>query len=73
MAQHYWHKMGAACKKCDESLTLVAVYYSADGQIKLDWVCIKCAKESYTTLELVECVTLAFEADLEQSFMETSA
>ena len=71
MTQKYWHKMSAACKKCDDRLTLVAVYYSADGQIKLDWVCIRCGIESYTTSELVECVLLAHNADLEQSFVET--
>lgn len=68
MPDLYWHRMGANCSKCESSLTLTAVLYSADGQIKLEWACIKCAKESYTIQSLVECITLAFQADLEQSF-----
>ena len=65
----YWHKVVAECETCSTSLTPLEIHYSADGEILITHLCLKCSKQIQCRYQHATLICSAFEADLEATFL----
>jgi hypothetical protein len=67
-----WHKVGLNCKHCENELTITEMSSSADGEIRLDLVCVKCAKSMYWVTNTARLITMALYSDIEECMAKKS-
>jgi hypothetical protein len=70
MTKLCWHKIIEHCPNCHETLTIISVSFSADGRFLVDWYCLGEQIRVHTQYMMAGCICKAFEADMEQSFLE---
>jgi len=63
-----WYPVQIPCGKCGEQMSLVAAAYSADGELRYQFGCLKCASVMQWRIFSQQLQALALVQDIERRF-----
>ena len=60
------HRMLFACPRCDKTATTTFVSFAANGECRIEGLCVKCGIRLFCNTTVVDQVSKAYKADLEE-------